>query len=161
MPGEYGGAHRAPCRSRHRRHPGSRARAESTLGCCASCGRMSGRAKSRWSGSWWTLPAGRRVVGAMHCGLEEFFRVLRTGTRIKDPWVRTARALQECLAFDATAAWREFSLACCARDAANPLVEEVLAPSLASGSNSPSEERYATAPAGSGPIPARSPPALE
>ena len=59
-----------------------------------------------------------RIVGWYEArrGLEEFLQVFKTGTRIQGPWLRTALVSQQCFAFDAMAAWREFSPAFWARD---------------------------------------------
>ncbi len=48
--------------------------------------------------------------------IEEYFRVLKTGTRIKDRLVRHAFSLRKCLAFDAITAVRVFDLERLARD---------------------------------------------
>ena len=50
-------------------------------------------------------------------GIEEYFRVLKSGTRIEDRRLQEADALVKCLAFDAVTAWRVFSLDRYARDA--------------------------------------------
>ena len=72
----------------------------------------------------------RRIVGWYEArwGIEEFFRVLKSGMRIEDRRLRTADALKKCLVFDAVTAWQVFSLARYARDAADTPVEEVLTP---------------------------------
>ena len=59
-------------------------------------------------------------------GIEEFFRVLKRGARIEDRRLRTAQALQKCLAFDAITAWQVFSLARYARDAPGTPARQVL-----------------------------------
>ena len=61
----------------------------------------------------------RRIVRwyEAHWRIEEFFRVLKSCARIEDRRLRTAQALQKCLAFDAITAWQVFSLARYARDA--------------------------------------------
>ena len=41
-------------------------------------------------------------------GIEEFFRVLKSGTRIEDRRFDSADDLRKCLAFDSIIAWREF-----------------------------------------------------
>ena len=48
--------------------------------------------------------------------IEEYFRVLKSGTRVEDRRLRDAAALGKCLAFDAVAAWRVFDLGRAARD---------------------------------------------
>ena len=50
-------------------------------------------------------------------GIEEYFRLLKSGTRIEDRRLRDAEALGKCLVFDAITAWRVFSLERYARDA--------------------------------------------
>ena len=72
----------------------------------------------------------RRIVGWYEArwGIEEFFRVLKSGMRIEDRRLRTADALKKCLVFDAVTAWQVFSLARHARDAPDTPVEEVLTP---------------------------------
>ena len=50
-------------------------------------------------------------------GIEEYFRLLKTGTRIEDRRLRDAEALGKCLVFDVITAWRVFSLDRYARDA--------------------------------------------
>ena len=59
-------------------------------------------------------------------GIEEYFRLLKTGTRIEDRRLRDAEALGKCLVFDAITAWRVFSLERYARDAPDTPAEEVL-----------------------------------
>ena len=59
-------------------------------------------------------------------GIEEYFRLLKTGTRIEDRRLREADALVKCLAFDAITAWRVFALDRYARDAPDTPVGEVL-----------------------------------
>ena len=59
-------------------------------------------------------------------GIEEYFRLLKTGTRIEDRRLRDAEALGKCLVFDAITAWRVFNLDRYARDAPDTLAEEVL-----------------------------------
>ena len=60
-----------------------------------------------------------RIVGWYEArwGIEEYFRVLKSGTRIADRRLQEADALVKCLAFDAVTAWRVFSLDRYARDA--------------------------------------------
>ena len=58
--------------------------------------------------------------------IEEYFRLLKMGTRIEDRRLRDAAALGKCLVFDAITAWRVFSLDRYARDAPETPVEEVL-----------------------------------
>ena len=48
--------------------------------------------------------------------IEEFFRVLKTGTRIEDRRLDDAEDLRKCLAFDAVTAWRVFDLDRAARE---------------------------------------------
>ena len=69
-----------------------------------------------------------RIVGWYEArwGIEEYFRVLKSGARIEDRRLRKADALEKCLAFDAITAWRVFSLERYARDAPETPVEEVL-----------------------------------
>ena len=69
-----------------------------------------------------------RIVGWYEArwGIEELFRVLTAGARIEDRWLRAADALVKCLAFDAVAAWRVFSLERYARDAPETPAAEVL-----------------------------------
>ena len=43
-------------------------------------------------------------------GIEEYFRVLKSGMRIQDRRLRTGAGLAKCLAFDAIQAWRVFQL---------------------------------------------------
>ena len=59
-------------------------------------------------------------------GIEEYFRLLKTGTRIEDRRLRDAEALGKCLVFDAITAWRVFSLDRYARDAPDTPAAEVL-----------------------------------
>ena len=59
-------------------------------------------------------------------GIEEYFRLLKTGTRIEDRRLREADALVKCLAFDAITAWQVFSLGRYARDAPETPAEELL-----------------------------------
>ena len=60
-----------------------------------------------------------RIVGWYEARweIEEYFRVLKSGTRIEDRRLRDADALVKCLAFDAVTAWRVCSLDRYARDA--------------------------------------------
>ena len=58
--------------------------------------------------------------------IEEYFRLLKSGTRIEDRRLRSAAALCKCLAFDAITAWRVFSFERYARDAPQTPAEEVL-----------------------------------
>ena len=69
-----------------------------------------------------------RIVGWYEArwGIEEYFRVLKSGTRIEDRRLQEADALVKCLAFDAVTAWRVFSLDRYARDAPETPAEEVL-----------------------------------
>ena len=69
-----------------------------------------------------------RIVGWYEArwGVEEYFRVLKSGARIEDRKLRDADALAKCLAFDAVTAWRVFSLDRYARDAPETPVEQVL-----------------------------------
>ena len=69
-----------------------------------------------------------RIVGWYEArwGIEEYFRVLKTGTRIEDRRLQEADALVKCLAFDAVTAWRVFSLERYARDEPDTPAAEVL-----------------------------------
>ena len=69
-----------------------------------------------------------RIVGWYEArwGIEEYFRVLKSGTRIEDRRLREADALINCLAFDAVTAWRVCSLDRYARDAPDTPAAEVL-----------------------------------
>ena len=58
--------------------------------------------------------------------IEEYFRLLKMGTRIEDRRLRDAAALGKCLVFDAITAWRVFSLERYARDAPETPAEQVL-----------------------------------
>ena len=58
-------------------------------------------------------------------GIEEFFRVLKSGARIQDRRLRDRDSLAKCLAFDAVAAWRLFALDRYARDAPRTPAREV------------------------------------
>ena len=78
------------------------------------------------AGRWRLLTSGcetaewaERVVGwhETRGAIEEYFRLLRTGTRIKGRRQRQADVLVKCLAFDAITAWQVFSLARHAREA--------------------------------------------
>ena len=57
--------------------------------------------------------------------IEEYFRLLKTGTRIEDRRLREADALVKGLAFDAITAWQVFSLARHARDAPQTPAEDL------------------------------------
>ena len=69
-----------------------------------------------------------RIVGWYEArwGIEEYFRVLKMGTRIEDRRLLEADALVKCLAFDAVTAWRVFSLDRYARDEPETPAAEVL-----------------------------------
>jgi len=76
-------------------------------------------------GRWRLLTSGgdtaewaERVVGwhETRGAIEEYFRLLRTGTRIKGRRLRLADVLVKCPAFDAITAWQVFSLARPARE---------------------------------------------
>ena len=69
-----------------------------------------------------------RIVGwyEQRWAIEEYFRPLKTGTRIEDRRLREADALVKCLAFDAITAWQVFSLARHARDAPQTPPEDLL-----------------------------------
>ena len=69
-----------------------------------------------------------RIVGWYEArwGIEEYFRVLKSGTRIEDRRLQEADALVKCLAFDAVTAWRVCSLDRYARDAPDTPAAEVL-----------------------------------
>ena len=59
-----------------------------------------------------------RIVGWYEArwGIEEYFRVLKSGARVEDRRLLDFDALVKCLAFDAVTAWRVFSLDRYARD---------------------------------------------
>ena len=59
-------------------------------------------------------------------GIEEHFRLLKTGTRVMDRRLREADALVNCRAFYAITAWRVFALDRYAQDAPAAPVGEVL-----------------------------------
>ena len=69
-----------------------------------------------------------RIVGWYEArwGIEEYFRVLKEGTRMEDRRLQEAEALVKCLAFDAVTAWRVFSLDRYARDEPETPAAEVL-----------------------------------
>ena len=69
-----------------------------------------------------------RIVGWYEArwGIEEYFRVLKSGTRIEDRRLQETDALVKCLAFDAITAWRVCSLDRYARDAPDTPATEVL-----------------------------------
>ena len=69
-----------------------------------------------------------RIVGWYEArwAIEEYFRLLKSGTRIEDRRLRAADALVKCLVFDAITAWRVFALDRYARDAPDTPVGEVL-----------------------------------
>ena len=69
-----------------------------------------------------------RIVGwyETRWRIEEFFRLLKSGTRIEDRRLRDAEALEKCLVLDAITAWRVFSLDRLARDAPDTPAEEEL-----------------------------------
>ena len=69
-----------------------------------------------------------RIVGWYEArwGIEEYFRVLKSGTRIEDRRLQQADALVKCLAFDAITAWRVCSLDRYARDVPDTPAAEVL-----------------------------------
>ena len=69
-----------------------------------------------------------RIVGwyEQRWAIEEYFRLLKMGTRIEDRRLRDAAALGKCLVFDAITAWRVFSLERYARDAPQTAAAEVL-----------------------------------
>ena len=69
-----------------------------------------------------------RIVGWYEArwGIEEYFRVLKSGTRIEDRRLREADALVKCLAFDAITAWQVCRLHRYARDAPETPAAEVL-----------------------------------
>ena len=68
-----------------------------------------------------------RLVGwyERRWAIEEYFRLLKTGTRIEDRRLQSAPALGKCLVFDAITAWRVFSLERYARDAPQTPAAEV------------------------------------
>ncbi len=69
-----------------------------------------------------------RIVGWYEARweIEEYFRVLKSGTRIEDRRLQDADALVKCLAFDAVTAWRVCSLDRYVRDAPDTPAAEVL-----------------------------------
>ena len=69
-----------------------------------------------------------RIVGwyKARWGIEEYFRLLKTRTRIEDRRLREADVLVKCLAFDAITAWRVFALDRYARVAPDTPVGEVM-----------------------------------
>ena len=69
-----------------------------------------GQATAQWA---------ERIVGWYEgrWGIEEWFRVLKSGMRVEDHKLCTAESLQCCLAFDAINAWRVFELQLYAREA--------------------------------------------
>ena len=69
-----------------------------------------------------------RIVGwyETRWRIEEFFRLLKSGTRIQDRRLRRAEALEKCLVLDAITAWRVFCLDRYARDRPETPAEEVL-----------------------------------
>ena len=74
-----------------------------------------------------TAAAAERIVRRYETrwGLEEFFRVLKSGARIQDRRLRDRDSIAKCLAFDAVAAWRLFALDRYARDAPRTPAEAV------------------------------------
>ena len=58
--------------------------------------------------------------------IEEFFRVLKTGTRIEDRRLDDAEDLRKCLAFDAVTAWRVFDLDRAARETPDRPADEIM-----------------------------------
>ena len=58
--------------------------------------------------------------------IEEFFRVLKTGTRIEDRRLDDAEDLRKCLAFDAITAWRVFDLDRAARETPDRPADEIM-----------------------------------
>ena len=58
--------------------------------------------------------------------IEEFFRVLKTGTRIEDRRLDDAEDLRKCLAFDAVTAWRVFDLDRAARETPDSPADEIM-----------------------------------
>ena len=75
-----------------------------------------------------TVQWAERIVGwyERRWAIEEYFRLLKMGTRIEDRRLRDAAALGKCLVFDAITAWRVFSLERYARDAPETPAAEVL-----------------------------------
>ena len=69
-----------------------------------------------------------RIVGRyeQRWAIEEYFRLLKMGTRIEDRRLRDAAALGKCLVFDAITAWRVFSLDRYARGAPETPAAELL-----------------------------------
>ena len=64
------------------------------------------------------VKSARRILKWYRCRwvIEEFFRVLKTGTRIERRMFDAADDLDKCLVFDAVTAWRVFALERAARD---------------------------------------------
>ena len=60
------------------------------------------------------------------CVIEEFFRVLKSGTRIEERRFDEVEDLLKCLAFDAITAWRVFDLQRMARDEPHREVTDVV-----------------------------------
>ena len=69
-----------------------------------------------------------RIVGWYEArwGIEEYFRVLKSGNADRGPRLQEADALVKCLAFDAVTAWRVCSLDRYARDAPDTPAADVL-----------------------------------
>lgn len=88
-----------------------------------ACSRSPGASASGETAEW-----AERIVGWYEArwGIEEYFQVLKTGTRIEDRRLLEADALAKCLAFDAVTAWRVFSLDRYARDEPETPAAEVL-----------------------------------
>ena len=70
----------------------------------------------------------RRLVAWYECcrGIEECFRMLKSGARVEDRRLRDRDALAKCLALDAITAWRVFELQRYARAAPRTPAAEVL-----------------------------------
>ena len=54
--------------------------------------------------------------------IEEFFRLLKSGTRIQDRRLRRAEALEKCLVLDAITAWR---VSCLDRESGQPISRDI------------------------------------
>ena len=94
-----------------------------TGGVAATGGTQGGQTALEWllvsSEGAATAEWAERIVGwyEQRWEIEEYFRLLKTGTWIEDRRLREADALVKWLAFDAIMAWQVFSLARHARDA--------------------------------------------
>ena len=61
-------------------------------------------------------------------GIEEFFRLLKSGTRIEDRQLQDPASLESCRAFDAITAWHVHHLGRLAREEPETPAGEVLEP---------------------------------